>query len=241
MTPQIVPTLARVPAYRSLRLRLQHGWRPTAISDSDWDRCGRRWASSLRLSDVANGVRGCCIQFGRRRDPSGVGSDRRSRDPARSPLKRDGQYNAQPTKCPIEIRHLSQPFSPPKSKASSTGTPVNHFGSDPDGNSLHVDRNNNGGTIDLSFRMTGLTNAALSWATKIDSHGHDSDTLSYSLDGGATFQTIMSSISALTTFTAGRTTCQRQSMELPASNCAIHSITPRPMMERTSTISRSTG
>jgi hypothetical protein len=79
------------------------------------------------------------------------------------------------------------------------GTTVNAVIGDAAGTSLSLFHAN--GTIDLTFSMAGLSNAQLSWATKVDTgSGHENNTLSYSLDNGATFTTILSNIMASTTF-----------------------------------------
>jgi hypothetical protein len=69
------------------------------------------------------------------------------------------------------------------------------------GNALHLDHDNNGGTILITVNLTGLSNATLSWATKIDSRGHDEDTLEYSIDGSS-FQTVDTVLAPSTTFSA---------------------------------------
>jgi hypothetical protein len=79
-----------------------------------------------------------------------------------------------------------------------TGTTVNEVSGDVAGTALSLFHGDS--TFDMTFSMTGLAGATLSWATKVDDvmQGHENNTLSYSLNGGA-FTTIESAISGITT------------------------------------------
>jgi tRNA A37 threonylcarbamoyltransferase TsaD len=107
-------------------------------------------------------------------------------------------YNGSDTTIAADHGSGSISLSTSSDLGAPDGTTVNAVAGDAAGTSISLFKNN-GRTVDLSFSMAGLSSAVLTLATMIDNNGHNNDTLSYSLNGGA-FTDIFTAISPPTSF-----------------------------------------